>query len=93
MPKDKELTRLIPRMYKWNLENIGLFFFIRAQVTLIPTITMDQAIKNFRREIGISIDEWDDESIRSTYSRLQKEFYEGAKKDIGACQSKAGFYR
>jgi len=93
MPKDKELTRLIPRMYKWNLENIGLFFFIKAQVTLIPTITMDQAIKNFRREIGISIDEWDDESIRSTYSRLQKEFYEGAKKDIGACQSKAGFYR
>ena len=93
MPKDKELTRLIPRMYKWNLENVGLFFFIKAQVTLIPTITLDQAIKNFRRELGITIDDWDDESIRSTYSRLQKEFYASAKTNSGVSQTETGLHR
>ena len=68
-------------MYKWNLENLGLFFFVQGQMTLIQTITLDQALKNYVRFMGIDMMEWDFKSLRSTYSRLQKEFY----KDSSNC--------
>jgi hypothetical protein len=72
MPKEKEITKLIPKMYKWNTENLGLFFFIHAQKQIVPTITLEQAIYNYFRFTGI---DWDMESARATFGRLQNEFY------------------
>lgn len=75
MPCEKELVRLIPRIYKHNAENIGLFFFVKAQLQVFPTLKIDQAIRNFFRFADISPDEWDLDSARSTYVRMQKDFY------------------
>jgi hypothetical protein len=80
MPKEKQLRKLIPKIYKWNAENLGLFFFIKGQQSIVPTITIDQAIHNYFRFIG---DDWDIETARAIYSRLQKEFYEDSKQDSG----------
>lgn len=75
MPAEKQIIKIIPRIYKWNCENLGLFFFIKAQQQIFPTIRIDQAIHNYFRFIGSSEDEWDLASARSTYARLQNEFY------------------
>lgn len=75
MPAEKELTKLIPRMYKWNSENNALFFWIKAQQQLFPTLTVDKSIQNFTKFTGITFAEWDLESMRSTFYRLQNEFY------------------
>ncbi len=90
MPKEKQLTELIPRMYKWNAENLGLFFFVKAQLQTFPTLSIGQAIANFRKFTGITVDQWDDESIRSTYIRLQKEYYDCSKENKGDTGSQTG---
>ena len=77
MPKRKECTKLIPKIYRYNAENIGLFFFVNAQKQIVPTVTLEQAIWNFFRFCDIT--DWDMESARTTFSRLQKDFYEDCK--------------
>lgn len=74
MPKEKSLTKCIPNIYKRNAENLGLFFFVKAQKQIVPTITLDQAIMNYFRFIEITLDEWDIESARVTYCNLQNDF-------------------
>lgn len=84
MPVEKPLKKLIPRIYKWNVESLGLFFFIKAQQQIFPTMTIDAAIKNYTRFTGITYDEWDFESMLTTYHRMQNDFYcknETTKKD------------
>jgi hypothetical protein len=76
MPKEKELTRCIPQIYKRNAENIMLFCWVNAQKQILPTITLDQAIWNYFKFTGI---EWDMESARATFGRLQKEYFEDCK--------------
>jgi hypothetical protein len=77
MPKEKDCTKLIPKIYKRNAENLGLFFFVNAQKQIIPTITLEQAIWNYFRFSDI---EWDMESARATFTRLQREFYDDCQK-------------
>jgi hypothetical protein len=79
MPKgtEKELTKLIPRIYKRNAENMMLFCWVNAQRQILPTITIQQAIWNFFR--FTEIDSWDMESAQSTYCRMQKEYFEDCK--------------
>jgi hypothetical protein len=79
MPREKSFTKMIPKIYKCNAENMGLFFTIKAQLQLFPTMTIEQGINNFRKLVGITIDDWDDESMRATYNRLQREYYKGQK--------------
>ena len=81
MPKDKELTRLIPRIYKWNYENLALFIWVKAQMSLIRTITLDQAIQGYMKFTGITFEDWDLDSMKSTYTRLQNEFYDCMKNE------------
>lgn len=82
MPFEKNLTRIIPKMYKWNAENNALFIFVKAQQQLVPTIRIEQAIKNFIRLMDIDEDEWPYQSMCATYTRLQKEYYNGCKGEI-----------
>ncbi len=77
MPSEKDLTKCIPKIYKRNAENILLFGWVNAQKQILPTVTLEQSIWNYFRFMGI--DDWDMESARSTYSRLQKEYYEDCK--------------
>lgn len=81
MPVEKELKKVIPKIYKWNVENLGLFFWVRAQLTLMPTVRIEQAINSYFKFIGISPDEWDYMGARTTYQRMQKEFFECEKNE------------
>lgn len=74
MPKSKECTKLLPRIYKKNAENMMLFAWVNAQKKLVPTVTTEQAIWQYFKFFGI--DNWDIESAHITYQKIQKEYFE-----------------
>lgn len=76
MPVEKQLKKLIPRIYKYNFENNGLFFFVKGQQQLFPTLSIDNAITNYFRFSGIDCDDWDLRSASTTFHRMQHDFYE-----------------
>lgn len=77
MPKEKECTKLISRIYKANAENQLLFSWVNAQKKIVPTITIEQAIWSYFNFFGI--DDWDMESARMTYQKLQRFYFEDCK--------------
>lgn len=76
MPKEKDCTKVIPKIYKRNAENIMLFCWVNAQKQIVPTITIEQAIWNYFRFVDI---DWDMESAMATFTRLQNDYYDGCK--------------
>jgi hypothetical protein len=76
MPTEKKVTHTIRNIYKRNAENIMLFCWVKAQKQILPTVTLEQAINNFFRFACINMDEWDMESAKATYYRLQRDYYE-----------------
>lgn len=77
MPKRKECTSIVPKIYQVNAENILLFAWVNAQKQIVPTVTWEQAIWNYFKFLGI--DDWDMDSAMSTFSRLQKQYYQDCK--------------
>jgi len=74
MPVESEFTRLIPKIYRNNYEKLALFFFVKGQLQMLPTMGLKLAINNFRRFTGITEDEWDYNCMRTLYNNTQKEF-------------------
>lgn len=52
-----------------------LFAWVNAQKSIVPTITISQAIQSYINYFDL--DEWDMESAMSTYTRLQKDYHKG----------------
>ena len=71
MARERSLIKQIPKIYKRNFENLGLFFFVEAQKQIIPTITIAQAISNYYKFID---DEYDCEIAQVNFSRMRQEF-------------------
>jgi len=93
--REKEIVKLMPKFYRWNAYNTSMFFFIKAQLMLFPTMTLDQAITNYYKFTSIDEGEWDRMAIRTQYSRMQQEFYqdqrdECTKANKGVTANKAG---
>ena len=74
MPKNKEILKLIPTIYRKNYENMGLFFWVEAQKNIIPGITIEQSITKFLKFADIDLDI---ETALTTYQRIKKEFLNG----------------
>lgn len=74
MPSETEFTKLIPKIYRYNYEKLALFFFIRGQLQILPTMHLKQCIDNFRRFSGIDESEWDENCMRTIYGNIQREF-------------------
>jgi hypothetical protein len=79
MPCEKGLNKLIPAIYKRSYEDIAMFFFVKGQMQLFPTLKLEQGIENFFRHTGISVEEWDILSARQTYTRMQHDFFDNCK--------------
>lgn len=79
MPKgsEKELTKLIPRIYKKSAENLMLYTWVTSQRNVLPTMTVEQSIWRFFKHAGI--EDWDMECAIVTFARMQKEFYDDCK--------------
>jgi len=74
MSKGKEATKLIPKLYRKNFENLGLFFWVEAQKNLLPGITINQSIEKFCKFADVEIDI---ETARTIYERCKKEYLNG----------------
>lgn len=77
--REKDIVKLMPKFYRWNAYNTSMFFFIKAQLMLFPTMTLDQSISNYYKFTGLDEGEWDRMAIRMQYNRMQHEFYEDQK--------------
>jgi len=77
MPPTKKPIGLIPALYRSALEDNALYFWVEGQKRIIPSITVAQSIDLFVKYIGG--EDWDTESLRTTYDRMQKKFYNAAK--------------
>lgn len=83
----------MPKFYRWSIYNTSMFFFIKAQMQVFPTLTIDQAISNYYKFTQIDEGEWDRMSIRMQYNRMQHEFYgidECTETNKGTAGSEAG---
>ena len=77
MPKEKKYKSTIDAIYKRRYEDIGMFYFVEGQRHVVPMVTIEQAIENFFRYMGIR--DFNADSAMTTYSRMKREFYEAAK--------------
>lgn len=73
MPKEKEITKIIPNIYKRKYEDLGMFFFVEGQKSIVPTIKITQAIRKYFEFIGEQENE-DIECAMVTFSRMRAEF-------------------
>lgn len=73
MPREKSLIKTIPKIYKRNFENLGLFFWVEAQKNILPKVTVAQSIKNYYELLD---EEYDIEICLVTISRMRAEFIE-----------------
>jgi len=73
---DTNFKECIPKLYKRNIEMIGLFFWIEGQKTIVSAITIDQCINGFMKYNGLTIDCYNPESAKAMYFQMKKEFYE-----------------
>ena len=74
MPKERESEKLIPKIYRRKYEDISMLFFVMGQRSIMPAITIEKAMYNYYRFIGEP--DFNIESSLSTFTDLQKEFYE-----------------
>ena len=71
MSKIKPILSLIPTIYRKNYEDIGMFFWIEAQRSLLPTLSVKECIQRYFNFIQC---EWDFDCAHMTYIRLKKEY-------------------
>lgn len=74
MSKGKEGLKVIPKIYRKNYENLGLFFWVEAQKNILPNITTAQSIQKYLTFVD---EDLDIESALTTYQRLKKEYLNG----------------
>jgi len=79
MPKEKKYKSTIAAIYKRRYEDIGMFYFIEGQRYVVPMVTIEQAIENFFRYMGIR--EFNADSAMTTYSRMKKEYFDSQKEE------------
>jgi len=72
MPKEKEHTKIIPRIYKRKYEDIGMFFYIEGQLKIVPTCTVEQSLCSYFRFVGI--ENYNLESAVVTFSKMRSEY-------------------
>jgi hypothetical protein len=79
MPKTKNYTVSLPKIYRRKYEDIGMLFWIESRRQVIPATSVEQCIESFFDFIGVN---GNLESALSNYTRLKKEFHEDSKTNI-----------
>ena len=79
MPKEKKYKSTIDAIYKRRYEDIGMFYFVEGQRHVVPMVTIEQALENFFRYMGIR--DFNPDSAMTTYSRMKREFYDSQKEE------------
>lgn len=78
---NKSIKQRIPKIYKRQWLEAVLFGWIRANKTIIPSITIEQAVESFYKDQDITEYDYPMSDCISTYQRMTREFYKG-KSDV-----------
>jgi hypothetical protein len=54
-----------------------MFYWVEAQRQIVPALSIERAIDNYFRNMGIK--DFNHDSAMTTYSRMKREFYEAQK--------------
>lgn len=71
------LTKFIKR----RQEDIMMFAHVRCLISNLPTVSVEKGILNFLKTYDIPEDSSTLDSIRSTYNRMQQEYFDSQKTD------------
>ena len=81
MPKETIFEQTIPKLYRRKFEDISMLFWVEAQLKLVPTVTIEQSLTSYFKQIGVS--DFDIACERVKLSKLRAEFidvkYESSK--------------
>lgn len=80
MPKVKDIEKPIPKIYRRNFEDIAMFWYVKGQKDIVPAISIEKAMYNFFK--AVCEEDYNIESAMTTYSRMQREFYENNKSSV-----------
>ena len=73
------LNKVIPKIYKRQWLEGVLFGWIRAHKTLVPSASVEQAIKSFYKDQDITEGEFPMQTCRTVYKRMTNEYYNSQK--------------
>ena len=79
MSRVTDSDKLIPKIYRRKYDDIGLFFFVEGQRSIMPAVSITKAIENYYRYV--CEDDYDLQCALTLHQRLKKEYYESAKTD------------
>lgn len=68
----------IHKIYKRKFEEHYMLAFVRGIRSVMPAMSVDKCLYAYFKELGI--EDFNIDSARVEFNRLQKEFYEAAKK-------------
>lgn len=73
------MKQIIPKLYKRQWLEGVLFGWIRANKTLIPSMTIEQAIQSFYKDQDITEEDFPLTDCLTTYQRMTREYYDAQK--------------
>ena len=72
MPRETETDKLIPKIYRRKYSDLGLFFFVEGQKSIMPAMGVRKAIENYFRYV--LEDNYDVQCAEVTFMRMKHEF-------------------
>jgi len=72
MARLRESETIIPKIYRRKYEDLGMFFWVEAQIKIVPTCRTEQSICSYYKFIGI--DDYNLESAVTMVSQMRGEF-------------------
>lgn len=75
----QSLKQSINRIYKRQWLEGVLFGWIRAHKTIIPSVTIEQAIQSFYKDQDITEEDFPMTDCTTIYRRMTKEYYDSKK--------------
>jgi len=72
MPKEKDYSKVVPKIYKKNFYSIAMLFYVEGQKQIVPAVTIEQSLYSYAKLMGF--DNFDVKSASVTLSRLRAEF-------------------
>lgn len=66
---------IVGDFYKSLAEDLLMFGFVQGQKNLVPTITIEQAVRNFGNVFGLHKHGFNEDSAIVMYNRMTKRYY------------------
>ena len=77
--EDKPLRDFIPKFHKRISYELIMFGYVKGQLSLIPNMTVNQALRQYAKTFDISESQFAFNSMRKYYEAMDKEYYQTLK--------------